>query len=355
MFAHKRGARQIYCRMGLKGKIAAVLFAAFMISAPLWTFGVKAQSQPPSGYKGVLTLWHVDGFEGGSGSRATFLNNRAMEFENLHEGVLVSVQTYTSEQVRQKLADGDRFDLISFPVGTGQYLKERLDVYSSAVNVRGDLLGGGTLSGDIYALPWTYGGYALCAFDKSVKGKSIADGLADGSLTLGVGFWQYGNPIEALKANGISVAEGTWNKDSSLTSYGAYEGFLAGRFDVLLATQRDISRLKLRQSQGRLESMTTVYLGGFTDLTQYIGYSDNGDGRGEYAAEFIKFLTSDACQRKLTAIEMFSPALSVYTSGAHADMEKVLSKPLGTVNVFTDGGQIDEAKRQNEKSLAEGL
>lgn len=106
-----------------------------MVSAPFWAVA-GTESAVPEGYKGVLTLWQVDGFEGGSGSRSAFLNGRAIEFEKSHPGVLVSVQTYTCEQVRQKLLDGDRFDLISFPVGTGQYVRRHLAVYDGAVNVR---------------------------------------------------------------------------------------------------------------------------------------------------------------------------------------------------------------------------
>ena len=69
--------------MNIKGKIAAVLFAAFMVSAPFWAVA-GTESAVPEGYKGVLTLWQVDGFEGGSGSRSAFLNGRAIEFEKSH-------------------------------------------------------------------------------------------------------------------------------------------------------------------------------------------------------------------------------------------------------------------------------
>ena len=39
-----------------------------MVSAPFWAVA-GTESAVPEGYKGVLTLWQVDGFEGGSGSR----------------------------------------------------------------------------------------------------------------------------------------------------------------------------------------------------------------------------------------------------------------------------------------------
>ena len=306
-----------------------------MVSAPFWAVA-GTESAVPEGYKGVLTLWQVDGFEGGSGSRSAFLNGRAIEFEKSHPGVLVSVQTYTCVQVRQKLLDGDRFDLISFPVGTGQYVRRHLAVYDGAVNVRDDLLEGGKLGGDIYAVPWTLGGYALCAFDETLDGGVLTpETLADGKYTLGVGFWDYGNPFAALET-ALPGGVKAWNGETA-TSYGAYESFLSGRCDVLLATQRDISRLKLRQSQGRLESLSVYYLGGYTDLTQYIGYADNGGGRGDYAKEFIQYLTSDAAQKKLTAIEMFSAALDIYSSGMHGEMQRALDGRLTAVNVFTDG------------------
>lgn len=344
----------------------ALLFAVFMAAVPLFVFdrlddGGMTQD---AAYQGILTLWSVDGFEGGSGSRSEFLKGRAIEFEQKHKGVFVSVQNYTYEQVKQKLADGDKFDLISFSAGVGQELKGLLDRYSMAVNVRDDLLAGGKIGGDIFALPWAYGGYALFAFDDMLQksGESLSvDRVFNCGFTkndkhktkiasLGGGLASFNNPFAALRKNGVSkVLSADAFDQSEYTSYQAYQSFLTkNKFSVLLGTQRDLSRLSLRQSQGKLDAMSSVYLSGFTDLVQYIGYRDNGGARGDYAQAFMQYLTSDAAQKRLTKIEMLSPALDIYASGMQDEMERALSGRLETVNAFTDAAILLDG-RQNDR------
>ena len=73
------------------------------------------------------------------------LKKRAIEFESKNKGVLVSVQTYTPEQVVQKLSDGAKFDLISYSYGVGCDIVNMLSAYGGKVNVRDDLLQGGNI------------------------------------------------------------------------------------------------------------------------------------------------------------------------------------------------------------------
>ena len=354
--------------MSFKKTVAALLFCLFMVCVPLYVFdrlddGVNLSHG--TGYKGILTLWHVDSFEGGRGSRSEFLKGRAIEFEAQHKGVLVSVQNYTYEQVKQKLADGDRFDLISFSAGVGFDVKGLLSPYTSAVNVRDDLLEGGKINGNIYAIPWAYGGYALYAYESMIKTDAKlspasafdfaflkSDRHKTQVSSLGVGLAAFNNPFRALKTGGAKKSSSTnafYNQ--SLTSYQAYESFLSkDDFVVLLGTQRDLSRFNLKESQGKLEPLSVGYLSGFTDLVQYVGFCDNGDGRGEYAQAFIEFLTSDDAQKKLTRIEMFSPVLEIYSSGMHREMETALSKTLAVTNAFVDPTVL-ESERKADKSL----
>jgi hypothetical protein len=364
--------------MSFKKTVAALLFCTFMVCVPLYVFdkldgnafGNNGSATDNNGYKGILTLWHVDSFEGGRGSRSEFLKGRAIEFEARHKGVLVSVQTYTYEQVKQKLQNGEKFDLISFSAGVGFDIKGLLSPYTAAVNVRDDLLEGGKLNGNIYAMPWTYGGYALYAFDSVLAhtdGKLALNTVFDCGYvkndrhnteisSLGVGFAAFNNPFRALTSNNVSKPSGSKAiYDGNLTAYQAYESFLnKSSFAVLLGTQRDLSRFSLKESQGKLEPLSAVYLSGFTDLVQYIGFCDNGNGRGEYAQAFIEYLTGDDAQKKLTKIEMFSPALDIYSSGMHFEMEKALSKPLIVTNVFTDPTVLESQRNGDKNKLVSG-
>ena len=65
----------------------------------------------------------------------------------------------------QKIADGDTFDMISFSYGVGCDILSLLCAFEGKVNLRDDLVAGGIIGGKIFALPWAFGGYTLCAFD----------------------------------------------------------------------------------------------------------------------------------------------------------------------------------------------
>jgi len=335
-----------------------------MLYVPLFVFDKISFDSgiQPLTYKGVLVLWHVDTFEGGSGSRAEFLKSRAIEFEKQNKGVLISVQSYTPQQVEQKLAQGERFDIISFSSGTGHLVADIVFPYTKALNVRDDLLEGGKINGKVYALPWVFGGYLMCGFDqtlqKSKNDFSFAQAFEFGYTkndknktkipSLGVGFAQFNDPIHVLAMAGAVGGSQKWSNDVNLTSYQAYQGFLDKKYALLLGTQRDLSRLKLRRQQGRLEDVSFVYATGYTDLVQYFSFCDNGDGRGELSQLFMQFVTSDECQKKLEKIEMFSPSLDVYESGWHFDMQQALSSWLDVPNVFCE---VDALQQQRKNSL----
>ena len=55
-------------------------------------------------FRGVLDLWHVETFEGGSSSRKSWLNSVARQFEKANKGIYVCVTTYTHQQAIDKLA-----------------------------------------------------------------------------------------------------------------------------------------------------------------------------------------------------------------------------------------------------------
>ena len=335
-----------------KKVVACILFLLFMVWVPLCVFDKidSGQNIEKSGYKGVLNLWHIETFEGGSGSRAEFLKKRAIEFEANNKGVLVSVQTYTPEQVVQKLNDGARFDIISFSYGVGCDVINLLSAYKGKVNVRDDLLQGGVLGDDILALPWAFGGYALCASDSVLAktggvfdlkkvfeyGYLKKDKNKTKVLSLGVGFAQYANPFKALLGYDVVGNKDEWTNDLSVSPYQAYQDFLNEKFAVLLGTQRDLSRILQKQSQGKMTDVKFEFLSGYTDIVQYVGFCDNGQNRGETSQQFIEYITSDVSQKKLSSIELFSPSLDVYSDGLHLSMQVALLKTLQVPNVFAD-------------------
>lgn len=329
--------------MSFRQCAAALCFALFMACAPFFVFRPSAAQTTPQ-YKGVLNLWHVDGFEGGSGSRAEFLKKRTIEFESKNKGVFISVQSYTYEQVRQKLADGGTFDLISFSAGVGELVLGKVSAYGGAVNVRDDLLDGGMIDGKIFALPWAFGGYAL-----------FSRGDEQAESTVCVGLAQFNDPFRAALRNRDKMGKICKWGAKDLTSFQAYEAFSAkNEFSALLGTQRDLARFELKQSKGEAQDLKVECFDGFTDLVQYVAFCDNGGGRGEYAQAFMQYLTGDEAQKKLASIRMFSPALEIYESGLHREMQTALSRPLETVNVFTAGDKLLQMRDDDRHALCGG-
>ena len=344
----------------VKKIVACVLFLMFMAYVPVFVFDkLKYVDQEPNGYSGILNLWHIETFEGGSGSRAEFLKKRAIEFESKNKGVLVSVQTYTQEQAVEKIANGDTFDMISFSYGVGCDVLSLLCAFEGKVNLRDDLVAGGVIDGKIFALPWAFGGYTLCAFDDVLTktggvlslqnafdfGYAKNDKNNTQVVSLGIGFAQYTNPFQLFADEGVVGDKTKWTNDLSVTPYQAYQGFLDKKFAVLLGSQRDLSRVLQKQSQGKLQDVTFAFLSGYTDLVQYISFCNNGEQRAEASQKFMEYITSDQSQKKLTGLQMFSPALDIFDSGLHFEMQKALGKKLSVPNVFADKTVLSNQKQ----------
>ena len=340
---------------------ALILFLVFMAYVPLFVFDkLKDKKDDVGSYQGIVNLWHIETFEGGSGSRAEFLKKRAIEFESKNKGVLVSVQTYSEEQLLQKLSQGDKFDLISFSCGVGCEVRDFVSPYIKSVSVRDDLLQGGMLDGKVYALPWAFGGYALFATDSVISqtnGVIVAEKLFDYGYqkkdkhktkvpSLAVGFAQYTNPFKVVQNLGVVAKKDEWSNDLSTTGYQAYQAFCDGKFALLLGTQRDLSRVELKQSQGKMQNVVMQCFGGYTDLVQYVAYSNNNEQKAEISQMFMQFLTSEKSQQKLTSIQMFSPVLDIYSGGLHLQMQQTLARVIETPNVFADKQVLNGQKQK---------
>ena len=155
-------------------------------------------------------------------------------------------------------------------------------------------------------------------------------------VSLGVGFAQYTNPLQLFANDGVVGDKTKWTNDLSMTPYQAYQGFLEKKFAVLLGTQRDLSRVLQKQSQGKLIDVTFEFLSGYTDIVQYIAFCDNGKQRADASQKFVEYITSDQSQKKLASLQMFSPALDIFDNGLHFEMQKALGRKLNVPNVFAD-------------------
>ena len=132
-----------------KQAFAAALFV-FSVTAVFCLLSflpdVPAKS-PEKHYGGVVELWNVETFEGGSGSRTAWLTRQAAAFEREHKGLFVHVTTLSAEQAAQKLKEGERFDVLCFS-GSGENYLPLLRPINAAV--RSNVEASGTVGGVQY-------------------------------------------------------------------------------------------------------------------------------------------------------------------------------------------------------------
>ena len=154
----------------LQAIVCGLLAAACVAAACLFAYpALNAQTQPdPARQAGILRLWHIDGFEGGKGSRASFLSRAADVFEK-ESGMIVLVTVHTAESARSALQAGDAPDLLSFG-GDAAYIAD------FALPLRGLHFAAAETGGETVAYPWPHSGktkhlYRLTTTVKTAAGK----------------------------------------------------------------------------------------------------------------------------------------------------------------------------------------
>ncbi len=289
--------------------------------------------------KCVLTLHHIETFEGGSFSREKYLQKQANKFNLQNKNCFIVIKTLTLDDLILNLADNNKADIYSFSCGAGEILAGFLKELKNNDNVRDDLVQYGKCVGKLLAYPYILSGYALFSYDnladesdtlddlvKSKKiGKKEYAGLSLSDTTLGQ---------EVLKINNVEID--SKNIMSFSSSYEAYQNFLKKNSISLLGTARDLARLKNREEKGAISSLRYNFLGEFSDLVQYVGVAESGSSIKEYYAEqFVQFLTTDACQNDLANYGLFSTnGKNIYSSGEYLEFENKLKSNLKSKNVF---------------------
>ena len=250
---------------GLAWWVVLIAVLAFSLCFALPSFFKKEQA---TDYKTVVTIWNVDTFEGGKGSRTAFLNAVAKEVEK-EESVIFMVLSKTLEGAQMALENGEMPDLLSF--GPGIRIAASNKVYC-----------------------WCMGKYALFTKRKE-SGRNAEPNSKNTVLSLG------GKNLPTIAA-ALSGFSGDLRRENSLE---AYVRFLNGDFAYLLGTQRDAQRLISRGVE-----VDATSLNDFTDLKQYItALKVENKKLGQV---FIDCLLSERIQRKLTTIGMFSENYSIY-------------------------------------------
>ncbi len=245
--------------------------------------------------KRVVRVWNVDTFEGGTGSRTSFLRKIARKAEG-ERNVYYLVTSYTAEGAEDAFSKGECPDMISFGIGLSCFAERSLPLPYS--------FPGGELGGETLAIPWCRGEYYLFSprEDFGEEGRiAISEGGSNlaciSALLAGIG----GEPVE---------------------STAAYVGFLGGKYRYLLGTQRDVYRFRTRNVQVYRKTLTA-----YNDLYQYISVLSSE--KREDCLALLAMLRSAEVQEMLSEIGM----LPVGEDGSER-----------TVSVFSDASALERLR-----------
>ncbi len=288
-----------------------------------------------------LELWEIDTFEGGSASRARFLEKRAFNYQTKTKNNYVIVRTVGVEQARELLSQGVTPDMVSFGIGAGDFLKSFCKPLNLKNNVRSDLMAGGRAEGEQLAIPWCMGGYVLCSQNRldNVNLEAL-NKLKEEKERVVIGAGQsYNLPKFALNCDVRKFLERT-----DYTQYEAYESYLKGNeFEILLGTQRDLFRLNNKTKLGLIQNVNYNFLGEYTDLIQYLAITTQLQENIAVASGFIEYILSQEVQQDLTTIGMFCVNNDkIYTEKVYQQFESALSNKLQVLNVFVSNVWIKE-------------
>ncbi len=231
----------------IKISICFVLCAAVCIAFPCMAFikhdKVKAEEEA------MLSVWQIDNFEGGKGSRADFLQKAGGEFSE-NNRCFVTVLSLSAESARLSLSEGNVPDLISY--GAGIYgIENFISGYKT----------------------WCQGGYCLLSTDTNTD---FSDVNSQNTV------------VNEGKDNLSSAAALTCGLQTAVRekSTGAYVKLINGDYKYLLGTQRDIYRLKTRGVAFTVKPITQ-----FNDLYQNISVTTESK-HVKAAKAYIEYLMS---------------------------------------------------------------
>jgi len=255
--------------------IAVSVLSAVIICVAIF-LPIKDYNSANSQNYEVLTLWHIDSFEGGVGSRASYLRKVAEQFEK-SENCLITVVSETTDDALEKIRSGLVPDLISYSVGMGEVFSLANQLKSSPMSA------GGEFDGKFFAACWAFGGYV----------KMIKKGSMPQKTVISKGLYTY--PEIACYYNNIDFSAAEF-----LSPQRAFDLFRYNGDYALIGTQRDIYRLKRF-----IDDYEITPLSGFTDLMQYISVTSSDENKKIFAQKFVDYLLSDG-QKNINDLGLMS-------------------------------------------------
>ncbi len=297
--------------------MACIVTVAFVFAYP----SLNAQSLHEAPYQtGILRLWHIDSFEGGTGSRANFLSSAAKEFEKKY-GWYVLVSVHTKESAERAISEGNLPDMISF----GTYFNAAADhvLPLEKYNVEA-----ASLNGKTYAVPWCRGSYFLFGQEGSFSEATDKNTVIS----------QGGSAL----VQGAAYFYGFSGEIGCESSVRAYVDLINGKYKFMIGTQRDVYRFRTRNF-----NIDAMPVRAFNDLWQYIGVCASEPAVYAACQDFVSHLLSESTQKKLTRIGMFSAYFDIY-----GPSDGIMDKAEGIQPQHTVSAWLAEDAQNTLRSLA---
>ena len=282
MLKHKK--RLVY-------RVLAFIICAVIIIAALVVMFSDNKKAVAEGEFTVLNIWQIDNFEGGKGSRASYLQNIGDEFAK-KGGCYVTVTSVTAAAALENLKRGTVPDLISYGAGISgleQYITGNTPFYC-----------------------WCHGGYCILSLENNAD---FTKASAENTII---------NEGTGNKINACALLCGVKGADCAQPT-SAYVKLINGQYKFLLGTQRDIFRLKTRGVQFSVKPVTE-----FNDLYQNISITSQNAQKRAMGEKFISKLLADS--DKISKLGLFADGKSLYDDELHSleglTYELTLKTPL---------------------------
>ncbi|MBR2860710.1 MAG: hypothetical protein IKB86_02590 [Clostridia bacterium] len=304
-------------------------------------------------FYGVITLWQIDSFEGGTGSRANWLKSVVAGFERRNNGVFINVETISSTLAQQLISSGQkRPDLISFGADCDfnsadfEALKiETENIHPSVKKI--------TLEN---AIPWCMGAYFM--FGQGDENQWGTDGKIITAKKAKKSVFSVGLPIKQgyNSAKNLEHLSGNFSAELSLKTASPqelFEGYnYSQNINRIVGTQRDFYRLEAAKSREKARAGDIKFLG-YSDLFQYIGILKcENEKKTATMQDFIAFLLEPEQQNKLGTIGLFPVRVDALPQYNNENMNYWWNE-IKTINFKSDTMLFQTAKGQAEweKSL----
>ncbi len=232
--------------------ILVAIIVLLIIAVPLLAFFQRRSAAADKVETQSISVWQIDGFEGGRGSRSQYLQNIGDKCFKDNK-IYVTVTSLSTEAARMNLQQGKIPDIISYPAGfygIENYINKKDFAYKN----------------------WCRGGYCFLTLDESAD---FSDITAENTV------------INAGKDNLSSVAAVLCGVGGALSEEptNAYLKLINGKCKYLLGTQRDFFRLKTRNATFSVKPVTQ-----FNDLYQNISVLTTNNAKYNVCKRFINYL-----------------------------------------------------------------